>query len=344
MTTDPSDDAGPLHLNSDEETLIAEFWAPLAKCYAGAYDLKDDAASIAVPPGEELIVSTDALIAGVHFFADEDPGSIGWKALAVNVSDLVAKGATPLAYLMHIAFPERPQSQWLQAFVDGLSAAQAAFGCHLAGGDTDRTPGPLSISITAFGTVPAGQMIRRSGAGVGDRVYVTGTIGDAHLGLALKRDAAMLARWDNPAGTAQHLIARLVKPQPPLNVIPALRGFASASMDISDGLMKDFERLCRTSGVGGRLQAEAVPLSPPARALLAAGETTLLDLLSGGEDYEVLACVPEAHAAEFEAAANKHRVCVTHIGHITPADTGVSAVDATNRPLRFLHKGWDHFA
>ncbi len=159
----PSDPNKPA---TGEELLIAEFWAPLAAAFPGAFALKDDCAVIAPPPGTELVVTTDALIEGVHFLPGEDAGAVGWKALAVNVSDLVAKGAEPLAYLMSIALPAPPDPAWLGKFAAGLRRAQEAFGCHLAGGDTDRTPGPLSVSITAFGCVPSGAMVRRSTAQV----------------------------------------------------------------------------------------------------------------------------------------------------------------------------------
>ena len=327
-----------------EESLIAEYWAPLAAAFPGSLSLKDDCAVIAPPPGTELVVTTDALIEGVHFLPGEDAGAVGWKALAVNVSDLAAKGADPLAYLMSIALPAPPDPAWLGKFVAGLRRAQEAFGCHLAGGDTDRTPGPLSVSITAFGCVPSGAMVRRSTAQVGDQVYVSGTVGDATLGLALARDPGLRERYklDHAAGAT--LAARFSRPHPPVALAPVLRACATASMDISDGLMKDFERLCRASGVGGRIEAARVPISPAARAVLAAGGATLGELLTGGEDYEVLATVAVARTGDFERLAQRAGVHVTCIGSITGSpDLGVCALGESGKAMVFTQTGWDHF-
>jgi thiamine-monophosphate kinase len=327
-----------------EEALIAEFWAPLAAGLPGAFALKDDCAVVAPPPGCELVVTTDAVIAGVHFFPDEDPGAIAWKALAVNVSDLVAKGAEPLAYLMSIALPGMPERAWLTAFAAGLRAGQEAFGCALAGGDTDRTPGPLSVSITAFGSVPAGRMVRRTTARPGDHVYVSGSIGDAALGLALRRDLAMRTRSKLDDAACRYLDEKFSRPRPPVALIAAVRACASAAMDISDGLMKDFERLCRASGVGGRIEAARLPLSDAARGVISAvGNATLIDLMTGGEDYEVLAAIAPERADEFERLSAKAGVRVTRIGAITGAADGVVAMDAHGEAMVFTKAGWDHF-
>ena len=343
MIRQPDDASLGGELTGGEEALIEEFWAPLAVGHAGARGLKDDAATIAVPPGDELVVTTDALIAGVHFFPDEDPFSVGWKALAVNVSDLVAKAAAPLAYVMNIALPASVTREWLSSFAQGLEAAQGAFGCGLIGGDTDRTPGPLSASITAFGTTPAGGMLSRSGARAGDRVYVTGTIGDATLGLALRRDPQSGARWGCTPEAATYLAGRLSRPRPPLAIVTALRACASAGMDISDGLMKDFSRLCRASGAGGRIEAGRVPLSDAARAAIEAGAMPA-ELLAGGEDYEVLACVPGPRASTFEAMAAESGIRVTCIGSIEECESGIGAFDSDGARLHFPRMGWDHFA
>jgi thiamine-monophosphate kinase len=336
MPNDPNKPA------TDEESLIAEFWAPLAAAFPGAFTLKDDCAVIAPVPGTELVVTTDALIEGVHFLPGEDAGAIGWKALAVNVSDLVAKGAEPLAYLMSIALPAAPDRAWLASFAAGLQSAQKAFACHLAGGDTDRTPGPLSVTIAAFGSVPSGTVVRRSTAQTGDHVYVSGTIGDATLGLALARDPGLGQRCKLDHAACVALTAKFSHPRPPVALVPALLAYASAAMDISDGLMKDFERLCRASSVGGRIEAAKVPISQAARAVLTAGGTTRGELLTGGEDYEVLATVPDSRTADFERLAQRAGVHVTCIGTIT-AEVGVSAFDGSGNAMVFTKSGWDHF-
>jgi thiamine-monophosphate kinase len=225
-----------------------------------------------------------------------------------------------------------------------LRDAQEAFGCHLAGGDTDRTPGPLSVSITAFGCVPAGTMVRRSTAQAGDRVYVSGTIGDATLGLALARDPGLGERCKLADAARDALAEKFSRPQPPVALVPALRACASAAMDVSDGLMKDFERLCRASGVGGRIEVARVPISPAARAVLAAGGATLGDLLTGGEDYEVLATIPVQRRGDFERLAQRAGTRVTCIGSITASgEEGVHAIDERGTAMVFTKTGWDHF-
>jgi thiamine-monophosphate kinase len=326
-----------------EEAIIGAFWAPLAAGFPGAFDLKDDCAAIAPEPGCDLVVTTDALIEGVHFLPGEDAGAIAWKALAVNVSDLAVKGATPRAYVMNLALPEAPERAWLASFADGLKAAQTTFGCHLIGGDTDRTPGPLSVSITAFGMVPTGRMVRRATARPGDHVYVSGSIGDAALGLVLRREPELAARWQLDAAARARLEARHLKPVPPTALAPALIGCASAAMDVSDGLVKDLSRMCKASGVGATIETAKVPLSPEARALVAKGAVTLSDLLTGGEDYEALFTIAPERAGDLARLAGSAGTSVTHIGDIESSG-GVRVVDAAGSPLAFLSTGWDHFA
>ncbi|MFA5899542.1 MAG: thiamine-phosphate kinase [Hyphomicrobium sp.] len=326
-----------------EQALIAEFWVPLAADFPGAFSLKDDCATIACPPGGELVVTTDGLIAGVHFLPGEDAFSVGWKALAVNVSDLTAKGATPLAYLMSVALPEAPERAWLARFAEGLAAAQHAFGCHLAGGDTDRTPGPLSVTITAFGVVPAGRMVRRGGGRPGDHVYVSGTIGDAALGLALKRDTDTRARWGLDDKAYRYLEGRFSRPRPPTALAPVLLACASAAMDVSDGLVKDFGSLCGAAGLGGQIEAARVPLSEAARLVIASGGASLADLVTGGEDYEVLAAVPADRVEAFEQLAATADTRVTRIGVVEPNAAGIVMLDDAGTAMTFERRGWDHF-
>ncbi len=326
-----------------EEAIIGEFWVPLAAGLPGAFGLQDDCAAIAPEPGTDLVVTTDAVIAGVHFLAGEEAGAIAWKALAVNVSDLVAKGATPLVYLMTLALPAAPERQWLAAFAEGLGRAQGAFGCSLIGGDTDRTPGPLSVSITALGMVPHGRMVRRATARPGDAVYVSGTIGDAALGLALAREPELALRCKLDAAARAHLDAAYRQPQPPVALSRAVLAYASAAMDVSDGLVKDFDRLCRSAGVGGRIEAASVPLSAAARAAIAGGGATLADLLTGGEDYQVLATVAPQHTRSFEQACAAAGAPVTRIGLIDDGANGVRVCDESGRAMSFARTGWDHF-
>jgi thiamine-monophosphate kinase len=279
----------------------------------------------------------------VHVLPGTDPGAIAWKALAVNVSDLVAKGATPLAYLMSLALPVAPQRAFLQAFAAGLARAQETFGCRLIGGDTDRTPGHFSVSITALGAIPHGRYVQRAGAKPGDRVFVSGTIGDAALGLALALDEGCAGRWGLDVAGAGHLASRFDTPTPPVALAPIVRAHARAAMDISDGLVKDFERLCRVSGVGGRLIAARVPLSKPAKAVVAHGDAPLKALLTGGEDYEVLAVIAPDRAADFAREAAGAGIPVTNIGEIFEASAGVSVIGPDGHPMAFEVSGWDHF-
>ena len=266
--TDDEQHSDALH---GEEAIIA-LLAPLAEGHPGALGLKDDCALLAPPPGTELVLKTDPIAEGVHFLAGDTPEDIAWKALAVNVSDIAAKGARPLGYLMALSFPQPPAHAWMSRFADGLRAAQQAFGCHLMGGDTDRRPGPLTISITMIGSVPTGRMIQRATAKPGDRLFVSGTIGDAALGLLLARDPAQAANWKLSPAETEHLLSRYRRPAPRLALAPVLLAHAGAAMDLSDGLVKDLDRMLRASGTSGRLDAARVPLSetcPPHRRGLA---------------------------------------------------------------------------
>jgi thiamine-monophosphate kinase len=329
-----------------EEAIVA-LLAPLTEGVAGAFGLKDDCALLTPEPGTELVLKTDPIAEGVHFLPGEAPGDIAWKALAVNVSDLAAKGATPVGYLMALSFPEAPSRQWLSTFVAGLREAQTRFRCHLLGGDTDRRPGPLTVSITAIGAVPQGQMVRRGSAKPGDLLFVSGTIGDAALGLALLREPSRAAEWFLNDLQTVGPIRCYRRPEPRLALGPALRQYASAAMDVSDGLVKDLDRMLRASAVAGRLRAADVPRSVAGNKFVAAvpnheSGRRLAQLITAGDDYEVLAAVPARHAAGFRAAAAAAGVPVTEIGHLA-AGTGLVVDGADGRPLPLDRTGWDHF-
>jgi thiamine-monophosphate kinase len=326
-----------------EEAIIA-LLAPLTGGDPGAFGLRDDCALITPPPGADLVLKTDPVAEGVHFLPGDAAEDIAWKALAVNVSDLAAKGATPLCYLMALSFPEAPTGTWMAELVDGLRAAQAAFGCHLIGGDTDRRPGPLTISITVIGSVPHGRMVPRGGARPGDVLFVSGTIGDAGLGLALARQADLAGTWGLLPAEAAYLGRRLRRPEPRLALAGALRQCASAAMDVSDGLVKDLDRLLRASGVAGRLYAGDVPLSGPARQALARAPERLAQLITAGDDYEVLAAVPQGKAAAFAAAAAAAGTPVARIGEVLQGPSALAVIGPDGRPLALPPRmGWDHF-
>jgi thiamine-monophosphate kinase len=332
-----------------EEAIIA-LLAPLAEGAPGALGLKDDCALLTPEPGTELVLKTDPIAEGVHFLPGEAPADIAWKALAVNVSDLAAKGATPVGYLMALSFPEAPTRQWLTAFADGLKAAQTRFGCRLLGGDTDRRPGPLTVSITAIGSVPRGEMVRRTTAEAGCALLVSGTIGDATLGLALAREPALASAWGLSATEAAYLVGRYRRPQPRLALAPLLRQHAGAAMDLSDGLVKDAERMLRGSSFAGRLRAADVPLSDVARKVLVREPQRLAQLITGGDDYEVLAAVPgPPERREALCAAAVHAgVPMAEVGTVGPSvwprdGSGLVIEGSDGQPIAVGRTGWDHF-
>ena len=328
-----------------EDGLIARYFAPLARGFPGAFGLLDDAAVIAPPDGEALVVTTDALIAGVHFLPDDRPADIAYKALAVNVSDLAAKAARPLAYSLALALPRGWREEWLAGFADGLREAQAAFGIALCGGDTTVSPaGPLMVAITAFGSVPLGAMVRRGGARAGDDLYVSGSIGDAALGLKLRRGDADTPSWpldDTARGT---LIGRYLRPEPRLGLRAALLAHASAAMDVSDGLIMDCARMCAASGVGGRIEARQVPLSLAGQTLIASEPRAFEHAVTGGDDYEILAAIPPGEAPAFEAAASAAAIRVTRIGAFSEDGAALSVIGADGAPMSFAKPGYDHMA
>ena len=327
---------------ASEEALIQTYFAPLAAAFPGAYGLIDDCASLNAPPGEDLVLTTDAVAEGVHFLADDSPEDVAWKALAVNVSDLAAKGARPIAYLMALAFSEAPETAWLEGFARGLGAAQERFGISLAGGDTDRRAAPLAITITAIGTVSAGCMVRRATAKAGDRLFVSGTLGDGAVGVKLRRNPSLAATWGLDDANAQALVARYLRPEPRLGLREALLRSASAALDISDGLAKDAGHLANASGLGAILHGAAVPLSAPLRRALADAPELFTDVISGGDDYEVLAAVSPETCEDYKRAALAAGVPVTEIGALS-AGEGVAVEDREGRVMRLKSRGWEHF-
>ncbi|MEA2950900.1 MAG: thiamine-monophosphate kinase [Alphaproteobacteria bacterium] len=327
---------------SGEDRLIAKYFGPLAK-HPGALGLADDAAVLTPPAGCDLVLTKDALVAGVHFFADDPPGAIARKALRVNLSDLAAKGATPAGFLLALALPDGVTEPWLKAFAGGLGDDADAYGCPLLGGDTVKTPGPLMVSITALGSVPHGSMVRRSGARAGDRVFVTGSIGDAALGLALRRDGDAARRWKLDAKLRDYLTDRYLLPQPRNALAEALRAHASAAMDVSDGLVGDFGKLCAASSVSAEIDVARVPLSGAARAALAAEPALIETVLTGGDDYEIICTMGERKAGELRAAAIAADVAVTEVGRIVPGEAAPRFIGADGRPLSFAHASFSHF-
>ena len=325
---------------SAEDSLIARYFRPLATD-PGAFDLDDDAAVLKAL-GEDIVVTTDAIVEGVHFLPDDPPDTIARKALRVNLSDLAAKGATPAGFVLTLALRAADET-WLTAFARGLGEDAGRFGCPLLGGDTVSTPGPKMISITAFGRVAEGKMVHRSGAKPGDRVVVTGTIGDAALGLdLLKGGAAATALADDAAAKAM-LVERYRVPQPRNALANAVRGHASAAMDVSDGLAGDLAKLCAASGVSAVIDAPSIPLSAPAATLLARGTVGIAAIVSGGDDYEILCAIPESSLEVFAREAALAGVAVTSIGTVIAGAAVPKFLDAQGTAIALQRLSYSHF-
>ncbi len=325
-----------------EDALIARFFRPLATA-PGAERLLDDAATYAPPEGHELVLTTDALVAGVHFFPGDPPRLLAKKALRVNLSDLAAKGAKPAGYLLTIGFTPDWSDDWLADFCAGLKEDQEAFGCSLLGGDTVRTPGPMFLSVTALGVVPVGRAPRRTQAKPGHLIYVTGTIGDAALGLRLRQEPGLKATWGLTEEEAGHLDGRYLLPEPRVDAADLVAEFAAAAMDVSDGLAGDLARMCAASDAGAELDADRVPLSPAAAKAVAADPSARVSVLTGGDDYEILMTVAPDRRAAFEAAAKAAGIAVTEIGTMLPAFEGGVRVLAGGAPMALETLAFRHF-
>ena len=319
---------------------ITRFFTPLAAGFPGARGLRADAAVFGVPEGRELVVTTDAMVAGVHFFPDDAPADIAAKLMRSNLSDLAAMGAEPLAYTLVTALPRGLDESWLEGFAAGLGEEQRQFGIALAGGDTVSTTGPITLSVTAFGLVPTGRALPRWGGRPGDRVFVTGCIGDAALGLEIA-----YGRLDIPdEETGAQLLRRLRRPDPRMTVGPRLIGLASGAMDVSDGLVADLGHLCEESGCAALLRTGIVPLSDAARDAIDGDPARLALAITGGDDYELLFTAPPSARDALAALAAHSGVAITEIGELTPGLPGeVTVLDGAGASLPLTRRGWDHF-
>jgi len=325
---------------SGEFELIARHFAPIAG--RDGLGLIDDAGLLRPARGYEIVVTTDALVAGVHFFPGDPAGSIARKALAVNLSDLAAKGARPDGFVLTLVLPKGWSEDWLAAFAAGLARAAGEGACPLIGGDTVSTPGPLTLSITAFGSVPAGRMVLRSGAKPGDVLAVSGTIGDGALGLKVHGPnppgwVAGLSQADRAA-----LADRYLHPRPRLALSPALQAHASAAMDVSDGLVGDLAKLLAASKVGAEVELDKVPFSAPARNAVMADPALAELAWTGGDDYEILCTVPEREFPSLVAAAEAAGVSLSRIGLVT-AEAGVVRYSEAGRAREFARGSFAHF-
>lgn len=314
---DTADDCDRCTVPFDERDLIERLFRPLAG--PGSLDLQDDTALVVPPPGCDLVITKDMIAAGVHFLPDDPPETVARKALRVNLSDLAAKGAEPLGYLLGAGFGRRVGENWIEAFCEGLAADQEIYGIGLLGGDTIATSAGAVFSVTVIGTVPSGKMVTRSGGQPGDALYVTGTIGSAAVGLAIQSAA------ENPwtglnDSVKERLIERYRLPEPVMALAPILRLHASAAMDISDGLVGDCDKLAGASGCTAVINARAVPIDP--ELIPEAVEPNVLaGLFIGGDDYQILAAIPTLEESPFCEAAAAAGVDVTKIGRLV-AGTG----------------------
>jgi thiamine-monophosphate kinase len=325
---------------SGEDSLIARYFRPLATD-PGAFNLDDDAAALK-GAGEDIVVTTDAIVEGVHFLPDDPPETLARKALRVNLSDIAAKGAVPAGFVLTLAL-RGAEEAWLKPFAQALGEDAAHYGCPLLGGDTVSTPGPLMISITAFGRVPEGRMVHRSGAHAGDRVVVTGTIGDAALGLDVLKGGPVAAALAADDAAREMLAGRYRVPQPRNALAKVVRNYASAAMDVSDGLAGDLVKLCAASRVTAVIDVQSIPLSSAAAALLARKVIGIETLVAGGDDYEILCAVPNNRIDAFTREARQAGVAVTAIGGLIAGSSSPSFLDAQGRELALERLSYSHF-
>lgn len=324
-----------------EFELIARHFAPLAAGSAGAFGLLDDAAVIEPAAGRDLVYTSDTITAGVHYLPDDPAEEVARKLLRVNLSDLAAMGARPEGYLLNTAFKPDVEEDWIAAFATGLADDQARYGIQLWGGDTTRTQGATVLSLTAVGSVPHGQCLRRSGARAGDGLYVSGTIGDAAFGLK----AALGALRDTlDAAACAKLVERYRRPRPRVALGQGLlaRDLATAALDVSDGLVADLAHLCTASGLGATVTASAVPLSTPVQSLIEGDSNALSTALTGGDDYELVFAVAPGRQDGVLALARELDLPLTRIGQLV-AGEGVSVQGPDGTTMTTDHAGWQHF-
>ncbi|NNE21902.1 MAG: thiamine-phosphate kinase [Rhizobiales bacterium] len=326
-----------------EFELIADYFAPLSKGFPGAFGLLDDAAIISPASGHDLVAKTDAIVGGVHFEPDDPADLIARKALRVNLSDIAGKGANARAYMLDLVLPHTTTAAWLSAFCDGLAADQNEYGVHLIGGDTNATPGTLTIAVTAFGEVPRGRMLRRSSAHADDLIFVTGTIGDAALGLRVLCGELPSLKTK----TAASLVGRYRLPQPRVDVGPLLLDVATATIDVSDGLLADLGHICEMSGLSAVISTNDIPLSPAAQQALSADRSIIAAIVAGGDDYEILFTAPLGAVSKIDEISRSTGVPITMIGRmekISPnIETPVTLLDPSGTPLKIGNRGWTHF-
>ncbi len=326
-----------------EKELIETYLLPLAQNDAAALGFQDDAALFQPEPGTELVISKDLLLEGVHFLSCDTPENIGFKALAVNVSDMNAKAACPRGFFLGLAFPKAPDPSWMEGFCASLSVLSKAFYCPLLGGDITHSKSGLAISVTIFGTVEAGKMVKRSTANVGDRIFVSGTLGDAALGLKLMQDSNLQQRWQLDHEETKYLIHRYCHPIPRGGFNPLIKEHASAAIDVSDGLISDLENLCRASNKSADVQLNQVPLSSALEKAIKVEPALFAHALGWGDDYEIMATIPADQAAAFKQECMLNGVPVTEIGTITAGTQPPQYFNEKGEKQQMLASTFEHF-
>lgn len=318
-----------------EFSIIKKYFAPFAS--KGAFEFRDDAAEITPSDGMSLVITQDAVAEGIHFFSDDPPDLIARKALRVNLSDLAAKGAEPKYISLALGLGKSWNEEWVASFAKSLQADCNKYKLELTGGDTFFTGGGFVISITAIGEVPIGQYVSRLAAKPGDAIFVTGSIGDAALGLlAHQGKFAELGDKEN-----DYLLNRYLVPQPRVQIADSIRKLATASMDISDGLIGDLEKLCKASNVGVELQVQKIPLSTAAQNAISLESNLLETALTGGDDYEILFGISSNDCFELEEIVSDLPFSVTRIGTVNSGQ-GVKVFDKDGQLIEFGKTGYDH--
>ena len=320
----------------DEFSLIEKLFAPLAG--PGAFALKDDAAVMQASVGCDLVLTKDAIAEGRHFLPSDPAGDVARKLLRVNLSDLAAKGARPTGYLLACAWNETTSFEWMTAFAEALHQDQNHFGLALLGGDTIRVEGPSVFSLTAIGEVPTGKMVRRSGAQPGDGLYVTGTIGDAALGLKV----ALSEGFGLTEEAKATLLARYRVPNPPAGFGTQLSKFASSALDVSDGLLGDLQHLCDASGVQGVIERDIIPLSVEVTQLVCDRPELWANVLAGGDDYQILFTVEPERVELLTSVSAETNTSVTRIGRIIDGQ-GVCLFGSNGERVEIAESGFSHF-
>ncbi len=326
-----------------EKALIETYLLPLSQDNPSALAFRDDAALLSHGQGDEFIISKDLLMEGVHFLATDPAEAIAHKALAVNLSDIAAKAATPHGFFLGLGFPRNPVHEWLSAFCGSLDTLIKEHNCPLLGGDTTASKSGLTISVTIIGKVPQGGMVRRDTAKPGDLLYVSGPVGGAALGLKIAQNKSDCRAWGLKSEEEAYLLAKYQTPQPRTDFQKILKHYASAAMDISDGLIPDLEKLCEASSVGAKVSLENIPLAEPLKKAISKQPDLKALALGWGDDYELLFGVAAGMAEKICEEARHQGVDIYKIGELTPANSGLTFLDENGQPVDLTTIRYKHF-